>query len=356
MTQQVEVPLGENRAYPIIIGEEILSKTKTWGEVANARRIALITSKTIAELWLDQVSTALNDKPETIFVRDGENTKSFDDYKALLDELIRRKFDRTTPIIALGGGVIGDLTGFVAATFLRGVPYVQVPTTLLAQVDASVGGKTAINHPSGKNLIGVFYQPQRVVIDTNTLQTLPDDIFNEGMAEVIKYGMIADAAFFEWIETNRERLLARDQAYLTSAIKRSCEIKAAIVAEDERETNKRLLLNFGHTFGHAIERTTGFGSLLHGEAVSIGMVLATKLSIQQQLIDPATLDRLIRLLEDFRLPVQIDSAYADQILDSMTMDKKVIHGKLRLIVVNRIGQATIAEAIPKDALRAVLQN
>jgi 3-dehydroquinate synthase len=268
--------------------------------------------------------------------------------------LLTRHAERKTTLIALGGGVIGDLVGFAAAVFQRGTPFIQIPTTLLAQVDSSVGGKTAINHPLGKNMIGAFYQPRVVIADTDTLKTLPDRELAAGIAEIVKYGLIGDAAFFAWLEINMDRLVARDPAALTHAIQVSCQNKANVVAQDEREEGVRALLNFGHTFGHAIESGLGYGKWLHGEAVAAGMVIAARVSRRMGLIDDSCVQRTIKLLERARLPVSGPRLGVERYLELMGHDKKVEGGKIRFVLLKKIGEAFVSAAVPGEALAVVL--
>ncbi|HET7794117.1 MAG TPA: 3-dehydroquinate synthase, partial [Rhizobacter sp.] len=284
---------------------------------------------------------------------DGESYKDWSSLNQIFETLLSRGCDRKTVLFALGGGVVGDITGFAAACYMRGVPFVQVPTTLLAQVDSSVGGKTAINHPLGKNMIGAFYQPLRVIADLDTLDTLPDREISAGLAEVIKYGPIADDAFLSWIEANFDALWARDKKALAYAVKRSCEIKAWVVGQDERESGLRAILNFGHTFGHAIEAGLGFGAWLHGEAVGCGMVMAADLSRRLGLIDSAYVDRLTRLIERAKLPVRGPDLGAERYLELMRIDKKSEGGEIRFVVIDAPGRASV-RAAPDHVVREVI--
>ncbi|MDH3644029.1 MAG: 3-dehydroquinate synthase, partial [Gammaproteobacteria bacterium] len=285
---------------------------------------------------------------------DGEQHKNLASYGALMDFLMSKRHNRSTTLIALGGGVVGDLTGFVAATFQRGVSFIQIPTTLLAQVDSSVGGKTAVNHPAGKNMIGAFYQPRCVIADTSVLTSLGAREFQAGLAEVLKYGIIADGEFFDWLEASSNALLARDPLTLAQAIRRSCEIKAEVVAKDETEAGLRAILNYGHTFGHALEALTGFRTLLHGEAVAIGMVMAADLSVRQGMLAGADARRIKRLLAGFGLPVVPPVAAPEDMLRAMGMDKKVVDGTLRLVLARGIGEVVVTEEIDESALRETL--
>jgi 3-dehydroquinate synthase len=289
-------------------------------------------------------------------VPDGEAFKSWSTLHDVLTRLLEQKAERATTLIALGGGVVGDLTGFAAAIYQRGIPFVQVPTTLLAQVDSSVGGKTGINHPLGKNMIGAFHQPRAVLIDTDCLTTLPDRELAAGLAEVIKTAAIRDRVFFEWLEENVERLTAREPAALVQAVTQSCRVKAAVVAADERERGERALLNFGHTFGHAIETGVGYGEWLHGEAVAAGMVLAARLSERMGFIAGAEVRRLRTLLERARLPVEAPRLGADRYLELMRHDKKVASGKIRFVLLRGIGDACVSSDVPADNLRSILDG
>jgi 3-dehydroquinate synthase len=286
---------------------------------------------------------------------DGEQPKNLGSYGALLDCLLEHRHNRTTTLIALGGGVVGDLTGFAAATFHRGVDFIQVPTTLLAQVDSSVGGKTAVNHPRGKNMIGAFHQPRCVVADTGVFDTLPEREYRAGLAEVMKYGAIADAEFFAWLEAHAGDLASRSPEALAYAVHRSCETKAEVVSADERETGLRAILNFGHTFGHAIETLSGYGVVLHGEAVAMGMVMAADLSARQELIPRADAARVRALAEALNLPVNPPELAAGAMIEAMGMDKKVVDGRLRLVLLSAIGAALVTEDVSEPALQATLR-
>jgi 3-dehydroquinate synthase len=356
--QTVRVALGE-RAYPVHVGAGLLARAELIAAALPQPRVAIVTNEIVAPLYLDRLAGALGAAGvqfATVVVPDGESHKDWPTLNAVFDALLAQRCDRKTAIVALGGGVIGDLAGFAAATYQRGVPFVQVPTTLLAQVDSSVGGKTAINHPRGKNMIGAFYQPLAVVADMDTLATLPDRELRAGLAEVIKHGAIADRTFFEWLEANIEPLLARDRAALAHAVRRSVEIKAAVVARDERETGERALLNFGHTFGHAIEAGLGFGAWLHGEAVGAGMAMAADLSARLGLLDRAASERLRTLLARAGLPVAGPDLGAARYIDLMAVDKKTEGGRLRFILLDALGAARIDDAVPEAALRATLSD
>jgi 3-dehydroquinate synthase len=350
------VNLGE-RSYPIRIGTGLLSDTSQLHPFVHGHQVAVITNDVVRELALDALLEGLagcNAQVDVFTLPDGEAEKSLANYAAIMDFLIDHRHNRTTTLIALGGGVVGDITGFAAATYQRGVNFIQIPTTLLAQVDSSVGGKTAVNHPGGKNLIGAFHQPVAVIADLDLLRTLPEREYAAGIAEVIKYGIIADAAFFAWLEDNVEALKHQEPAVLAHAVARSCEIKAEVVEEDERETGRRALLNFGHTFGHAIEALTAYTQYLHGEAVALGMVLAADLSVRLGLIDRADASRIRALIERFGLPAVPPVLGAEDMLDAMGMDKKVVDGTLRLILIRRIGDAFVDSTVDPAALRATL--
>jgi 3-dehydroquinate synthase len=355
--QTVDVALTD-RSYPIYIGEKLLSRGDLVARHLPQKRAALITDTTVAPLYLDAVKSALAAAGVTvtpIVVPAGESHKNSETLHAVFDALIQHRCERKTALIALGGGVIGDLTGFAAATYLRGVPFIQIPTTLLAQVDSSVGGKTAINHPRGKNMIGAFYQPLAVIADTGSLDTLPTREVSAGLAEVIKYGVIGDLPFFDWLEDNIESLAALDAAALAQAVQRSCENKAKVVVADEREEHgDRALLNLGHTFGHAIEAGLGYGAWLHGEAVGAGMVIAARVSQAMGLLEQAEVARLIKLLRRAGLPVVAPDLGFDRYLELMGIDKKVEGGKIRFILLRAIGSAFITADVPANALRTAL--
>ena len=352
----VTVELGA-RSYPIHIGSGLLRQAALVCERLAQPRVAIVTNDVVGPLYLEPLRATLEGagvRTLQITLADGEAHKDWASLNRILDALLEARCERSTTLIALGGGVIGDLTGFAAAVFLRGVPFIQVPTTLLAQVDSSVGGKTGINHPLGKNMIGAFYQPRLVLADTDTLATLPARELAAGLAEVIKYGLILDRPFFDWLEANIDRLNARDEQALTYAIRRSCEIKAAVVAGDERESAARALLNLGHTFGHAIEAGLAYGTWLHGEAVAAGTVLAARLSQAMGMLQAAEVARVTALLERARLPVKAPDLGVDKYLHLMGMDKKVEGGKLRLVLLRSIGTAYVTADFPQQALRGVL--
>ncbi len=356
--QTVDVQLGE-RSYPIHIGAGLLERADLILPQLPQRRVAVVTNDVVAPLYLERLRGALaaaGVASIAITLPDGEANKNWDGVAHILDAMLRERCERKTTLIALGGGVVGDMAGFAAAIYLRGVPFIQIPTTLLAQVDSSVGGKTGINHPLGKNMIGAFYQPKLVLADTQVLGTLPPRELSAGIAEVVKHGLIVDSAFFDWLEANMYRLVAGDQAALTHAVRRSCEIKSEVVAGDERETAARALLNLGHTFGHAIEAGLSYGTWLHGEAVAVGMVLAARLSQRMGLILAQDVARIVALLGQARLPVRQPPFGAPRYLDLMGLDKKVEGGQLRLVLLERIGKAFVTSEFPAAALREVLES
>jgi 3-dehydroquinate synthase len=347
----ISVELGE-RSYPIVIGSGLLGGDFDLGRYLAGGDCLIVTNETIAPLYLDALKANLTGKSiESLALPDGEKFKTLDTMSSVLDKLVAAGANRDTTVIALGGGVVGDIAGFAAACYMRGVAFIQVPTTLLAQVDSSVGGKTGVNHTLGKNLVGAFHQPQVVLIDTATLDTLPGRELSAGLAEVIKAGAIADADFFGWLENNIVALRARDAEALAHAVKRACEIKAEVVAEDEREAGRRAILNFGHTFGHAIEHCLGYGEWLHGEAVAAGMVMAAELSG----LDGADIERLRALLETAGLPTSPPQVGAQGLLDAMGMDKKVLGKQLRFVVLEKLGHAAVTSDYDRDRLDRVLE-
>lgn len=348
-----------DRSYPIHIGPGLLARGELIARHLPQRKAVIVTNTVVAPLYLEALRSSLAQQQvevQSIVLPDGEAHKDWRTLNQVFDALLTHRAERKTTLIALGGGVIGDMTGFAAAVFQRGAPFVQIPTTLLAQVDSSVGGKTAINHPLGKNMIGAFYQPRVVIADTDTLKTLPDRELSAGIAEVVKYGLIGDAPFFSWLESDMDRLVARDPAALTRAIEVACRNKAVVVASDEREEGVRALLNFGHTFGHAIESGLGYGKWLHGEAVAAGMVIAARVSRQLGLLDENTVQRASKLLQRARLPVLGPALGADRYLELMGHDKKVEGGKMRFILMRKIGDAFISDAVPREVLAAVLEG
>ena len=348
--QTVAIALGD-RSYSIAIGSNLLAELVHFGQLPQASAAVVVSNTTVGPLYATQLVDTLKaqyKKVHQVTLPDGESHKTWATLNQIFDALLEHGCDRKTVLFALGGGVVGDMTGFAAASFMRGVPFVQVPTTLLSQVDSSVGGKTGINHPMGKNMIGAFYQPQLVVCDLATLKTLPHRELSAGLAEVIKYGPIADMQFFDWIESNIDLLLAGDLDALAHAVRRSCEIKAWVVGQDERESGLRAILNFGHTFGHAIEAGLGYGEWLHGEAVGCGMVMAAQLSHRLGLVDRAFVARLTALIAKSGLPTvgpildQQDNA--GRYLQLMRLDKKSIAGEMRFVVITEPGQASMQGA------------
>lgn len=352
---QVDVALGE-RSYPIYIGAGIMERGALLGRHIGGVQVAVFSNETVAPLYLDRLLEALGSRyqVDVFTMPDGEEHKNLDSYASAVDFLLEHRHSRDTTLIALGGGVVGDLTGFVAATYQRGVDFIQVPTTLLAQVDSSVGGKTAVNRPRGKNMIGAFYQPRCVLADTSVFDTLPDREYRAGLAEVVKYGIIVDAEFFRWLQENAASCLARKPDVLADAVRRSCELKAQVVSADERESGLRAVLNFGHTFGHAIETLTGYRRYLHGEAVAIGMVMAADLSARQGLLPWARALEVRQLLASFSLPVVPPPLDAAEMIQAMGADKKVLSGRLRLILAEAIGRVRVTEEVDMSELRETL--
>jgi 3-dehydroquinate synthase len=354
--ETVRLDLGE-RSYPIHIGAGLLAQPALILPHLAQPRVAVVTNPTVGALYLEPLLAPLRAagvEAIAITVPEGEAHKDWRTLNAIFDALLGHRCERKTTVIALGGGVIGDLAGFAAACYLRGVPFIQIPTTLLAQVDSSVGGKTGINHPLGKNMIGAFYQPRLVLADIATLTSLPGRELAAGLAEVIKYGLILDAAFFDWLEAKIDRLVARDPQALTYAVRRSCELKGEVVGQDERESGARALLNLGHTFGHAIEAGLSFGTWLHGEAVAAGTVQAARLSQRMGMLSEADVARVAALLARAGLPTVAPDLGVARYLELMGLDKKVEGGKLRLILLRRIGQAYVSADFPPQALREVL--
>jgi 3-dehydroquinate synthase len=351
----VQVELGE-RAYPIHIGPGLIDMTELFAPHIRGASVAIVTNTTVDPLYgerLRKALTSLGKQVTTVVLPDGEAYKNWQILNQIFDSLLTQRADRKTTLVALGGGVIGDMAGFAAACYMRGVPFIQVPTTLLSQVDSSVGGKTGINHPLGKNMIGAFYQPQAVIADIAALHTLPKRELAAGIAEVIKTAAIADSAFFEWIEANIDALNGYDEAALAHAVKRSCEIKAQVVAADEREGNLRAILNFGHTFGHAIEAGLGYGEWLHGEAVGCGMVMAADLSVRLGYLDDATRARIVRVIAAAHLPTRAPDLGDARYLDLMQVDKKAEGGAIKFIMLKKLGDTLISGA-PDAAVRATL--
>jgi 3-dehydroquinate synthase len=350
------------RSYNIHIGASLLDNVDVFDGLPKASVAVIVSNTTIAPIYAERLQASLQGKYKTIHtivLPDGEAYKTWQTLNLIFDDLLKHSCDRKTTLFALGGGVVGDMTGFAAASYMRGVPFVQVPTTLLAQVDSSVGGKTGINHPLGKNMVGAFYQPQLVLCDLSTLNTLPARELSAGLAEVIKYGPIADMVFFDWIEANIDALLAREPTALAHAVKRCCEIKAYVVGQDEREAGLRAILNFGHTFGHAIEAGLGYGAWLHGEAVGCGMVMAAQLSQRLGLVDAAFVARLTALIKKAGLPTVApalaasEQANADRYLELMRVDKKAEAGEIKFILINQPGQCVVQTA-PDALVREVI--
>jgi len=356
--QTLSVALGE-RSYPVHVGAGLLDRSELVLPFLVRKKVAVVTNTTVAPLFLERFAGVLARQGVEvlrILLPDGEEHKDWHSLSAIFDALLEHRCGRDCTLFALGGGVIGDLTGFAAATYQRGVQYIQVPTTLLAQVDSSVGGKTAINHPLGKNMIGAFHQPRLVLADMDTLNTLPDRELRAGLAEVIKHGLICDAAFFGWLEANIERLLARDPEALEHAVLRSVQIKAEIVGQDERESGLRQLLNFGHTFGHAIETGLGYGVWLHGEAVAAGMLMAADLSRQLGCLADADVARIQALLRRAGLPTAAGGITASRMQELMSADKKVREGRVHFVLLERLGKAMLRSDVPAVALGRTLSG
>jgi 3-dehydroquinate synthase len=356
MTREIRVELA-SRSYPIRIGAGLLDSAQ-WRSALPGRHVLVVSNEVVAPLYLPRVTAALGDRTiSTLILADGEAHKTLDSAARVFAALAELKASRDACIVALGGGVIGDLAGFAAACWMRGIACVQMPTTLLAMVDSSVGGKTAVDLPQGKNLVGAFHQPRAVIADTDTLATLPERELRSGFAEVVKYAALGDAAFFGWLENRAEDLLAREPEALAHAIATCCEQKAGIVSRDETEQGERALLNFGHTFGHALETATGYGTLLHGEAIAIGMCLAARLSARLGRATDADAERLADLLRRFGLPAAIPAGIdAQHLLDLMRLDKKNVSGRLRLILWRGIGHAEIVSDLDENAVRSVLSR
>ncbi len=350
------VDLGD-RSYPIYIGSGIRQQKALFDEAIHGKQVMIVTNDTVAALYLDAMVTMLSAdyQVDTCILPDGEAYKTLDTYGLIMSSLLQARHNRTTTIIALGGGVVGDMAGFAAATYQRGVPFIQVPTTLLSQVDSSVGGKTGVNHPLGKNMIGAFYQPQAVIIDIDSLATLPPRELSAGMAEVIKYGLICDAEFFDWLELEMTDLMALESNKITEAIYRSCLAKANVVAQDEREGGIRAILNLGHTFGHAIEAELGYGKWLHGEAVAAGCVLAVDLSWRMGSLSEQDVSRSVAMFEAAKLPVLPPLEMTlDSFVERMALDKKVLDGSLRLVLLASLGDAMVTSDFPIDAFEACI--
>ncbi|WP_252180586.1 3-dehydroquinate synthase [Endozoicomonas sp. 4G] len=355
---ELNVDLGD-RSYPIFIGSGLYAGASRPGLLKpyiKGQQVAIVTNTTVAPCYLARVRSLLDgfDVME-IILPDGEAFKNLATLETVFDGLLKARHTRKTTLIALGGGVVGDITGFAAASYQRGVDFIQIPTTLLSQVDSSVGGKTGVNHPLGKNMIGAFHQPNVVLIDTDSLNTLPDREFSAGVAEVIKYGLICDESFYQWLQANIERIMARDQEALTYAIHRSCSDKARVVAEDEKESGLRAILNLGHTFGHAIETHTGYSEWLHGEAVAAGMVMAAELSCRLGYIARAEVQGIVAILKAANLPVEPPEGMSpDRFIELMSVDKKVLDGKLRLVLLEQIGKAVVTDSFDRGVLDEML--
>ena len=352
----LQVDLGE-RSYPIYIGARLLGNAELIKPHIRGQQVMIVSNETVAPLYLEKTLQALDGLHcETVILPDGEEYKNLDTLKLIYDALLEKRFDRHCTLIALGGGVVGDMTGYAAASYQRGVDFIQIPTTLLAQVDSSVGGKTGVNHPLGKNMIGAFHQPRCVIADTDTLDTLEDRQLSAGIAEVIKYGLLGDAEFFDWLEANMDKLMARDKDALAYAIERSCQDKADVVAADEKESGKRALLNLGHTFGHAIEASSGYGKWLHGEAVGTGMLMAADLSMRQGWINAQDLQRTEDIIDRAALPTRAPAHMDyDHFIEHMSVDKKVRAGKINFVLLKAIGDAIVTSDFDDALLRETIE-
>ncbi|MCU7801203.1 MAG: 3-dehydroquinate synthase [gamma proteobacterium symbiont of Lucinoma myriamae] len=351
----------DERSYPIFIGQDILNDKSLISPYVSGRQVVIVSNETIAPLYLDKALSLFSDyQCETVILPDGEVYKTYDGILPIIDRLMEKQFDRRVTLVALGGGVIGDMTGYAAAIYRRGVNFIQIPTTLLAQVDSSVGGKTGVNHPLGKNMIGAFHQPQCVLADTNTLNTLDDRQFSAGLAEVIKYALINSSDFFNWLNNNMSALMHRESKALEYAIEFSCQDKADIVAADEKEAGQRALLNLGHTFGHAIETGLGYGNCLHGEAVAIGMVMAADLSVRHGWIDKSVQQQIVELIKSANLPTQVPITNdvrisVEKFIELMAGDKKVLDGQLHLVLLNTLGSSFITADFDVDKLKQTIE-
>lgn len=345
-----------DRSYPIFIGQSLITQKELFAPYIKAKQVMIVTNTTVAPLYLEQLKLALTDfDVDSVILPDGEEYKTLDTLNLIFDALLEKRHNRTTTLIALGGGVIGDMTGFAASCYQRGVDFIQVPTTLLSQVDSSVGGKTAVNHPMGKNMIGAFYQPKAVIADISVLTTLPLRELSAGIAEVVKYGLICNRDFYQWLDANMEALVAYDAETLAQAVETSCLDKAAVVAQDEKEGGIRAILNLGHTFGHAIETHQGYGVWLHGEAVAAGMVMAADLSWRLGDITQAEVHHLQALLKKAQLPCVPPQEMSNSVfVDLMQVDKKVLDGKLRLVLLKHIGEAVVTSDFSADTLHQTL--
>ena len=347
-----------DKSYPIYIGSDLLSSNSMMTDHIQGKQVMIVTNTTIAPLYLEKLKAALEGfNVELVVLPDGEKFKTFETLNKVFDALLKAKFDRSSTLVALGGGVVGDITGFAAASYQRGVNFIQVPTTLLSQVDSSVGGKTGVNHELGKNMIGAFYQPKAVIIDVDTLDTLSDQEYSAGMAEVIKYGLLGNADFFYMLEINIESIMARNKDLIIEIIFNSCKDKASIVALDEFERGKRALLNLGHTFGHGIENAFGYGNYLHGEAVSIGMVMATKLSMDEGYLSNEDAIRVESILSKADLPISIKKSIGSEtLIEAMSLDKKSIDGKIRLVLLKALGDSYLTDSYSKENFNKVVNN
>lgn len=356
---QLDVNLGD-RSYPIFIGRKLLDNPQLITDYIKGSSAVIVSNATVAPLYMDKVCKALesiNIRFDYVILPDGEQYKTLHSMELIIDSLIQNRHDRKTTVIALGGGVVGDIAGFAAAIYQRGVNFIQIPTTLLSQVDSSVGGKTGVNHPAGKNMIGAFYQPQCVIVDTQTLTTLPDRELSAGLAEVIKYGLIHDELFFTWLEQNIDKLMQRDYTLLSEVILVSCQTKADVVAIDEKESGIRAILNLGHTFGHAIESAMGYGNWLHGEAVAVGMVMAVDLSVRHHWIEPDVKQRTIELIQNAKLPVRPpQDMTVERYMDIMAIDKKVDRGVIKFVLLKQLGQAIVTDDYDPCLLKQTLQE
>ena len=347
-----------DKSYPIYIGSDLLSSKSLLSDHIQGKQVMVVTNTTIAPLYLEKLKDALSDfNVESVILPDGEEFKTLETLNKVFDALLKAKFDRSSTLVALGGGVVGDITGYAAASYQRGVNFIQLPTSLLSQVDSSVGGKTGVNHELGKNMIGAFYQPKAVIIDVDTLDTLSDQEYSAGMAEVIKYGLLGNADFFSMLETNIESIMARNKDLIIEIIFNSCKDKASIVALDEFERGKRALLNLGHTFGHGIENAFGYGNYLHGEAVSRGMVMATKLSMDEGHLSNEDAIRVESILSKADLPISIKKSIGSEtLIEAMSLDKKSIDGKIRLVLLKALGDSYLTDSYSKENFNKVVNN
>ena len=349
------VNLRDN-SYPIFIGEGASLSLDNYEDHITGKDIAIVTNEVVAPMYLKEISSIFSDMNVIEYILpDGEQEKKLKNVHKIIDRLMENGFGRDSTLVALGGGVVGDITGFAASIFMRGINFIQMPTTLLAQVDASVGGKTAVNHKSGKNLIGSFHQPKCVICDSRFLDTLNTAEISAGLSEVIKYGLIHDGEFFHWLQKNIQHILAKDHAVFEYAIQRSCAIKAEIVAQDEKEQSVRALLNFGHTFGHAIEKLTGYGNWTHGDAVAVGMVLAARLSEKMSLITPEDVQDIEKILKASHLPISLPNMDPDELLAAMKSDKKVKDRNIQLVLLKNIGEAFLTADYPQEELLSILR-